>query len=639
MRDKDPRDPREPLDPFPERPIPIRDEAHDDDEPGDDEFEDFDEATEAPQHLRGGGDGDGGGSRFGVGNEPGLFGLGRREWRVIGVIVALGVVLAVLLLPPVSLLSRGGGNSSAGENIVTRPRSSMPTLPSGVEAASALYDIEGNRDLPGPVTLTVRLTKSTPDTRSLAFYTYANNEWRRIASVSATDEGKAVRGDVAIIPSNIAVLRRAALAHPFAAIIHASETPDPASETASILSVLAGEPTTGDDGLLLSDRLGGTLQGRYLGLTTSTATAASAINRILADPVATRRHADAIVAAANATQAAGIHIDYLGIESTRRMAFSTFVQQLGERLKQANRGLAVTVAAPRGADTGAYDWNALASVTSAIWLRPPADPSAYYDTLEPGLRAVRESGVDISKVSLVIDRRSRERSGDLIRAISLRDALTAASTVRTRLDQGIAPGDAVTLRGANIDQTEGNSGLRWDERSRMVMYAHASRIGPRTVWIENRFSAAFRLDLARRYGLSGIVVEAATNDAALPDIWDTVLAYVGDNQLFLELPYGPYLQPSWMATEGQIEAAAASGAAIWRAPSRTGTYEITLVVSDGVVFVGQRLPLSVTPNGGRTPTPTASPATATPTAAATATTARTPTATARPATPTPNPVR
>jgi hypothetical protein len=228
------------------------------------------------------------------------------------------------------------------------------------------------------------------------------------------------------------------------------------------------------------------------------------------------------------------------------------------------------------------------------------------------LRAQREGGVDLTKVSLVIDRRSRERSSDLVRAITLRDALTAASAVRTRLEQAIAPGDAVTLTGTNIDRDAGNSGFRWDERSRSVMYAYAGRLAQRTVWIENLFSVAFRLDLARRYGLGGVVVESAARDDALPDVWDTVLAYVADDQIFLELPYGPYLQPSWRATEGQLETAPGSGAAVWRAPSRAGTYDITLIVSDGVIFVGQQLSLRVVP----TPTPTATP-TAAPTPTAT----------------------
>jgi hypothetical protein len=576
----------------PDRPIPIRYETENDEQ---------DRFGREPPSGRGGGSG---------GRGPGL---GPRELRVIGIMLGLAVIVAALVLPPLSLIDRSGGESPAGSGIVTRARDEVATLPQGLEAVSSHYDIEGDRNVQGPITLTVRLSQAAADTKALAFYTHTDGQWRRLTSVGAAEGGRAVQGELSNVPANIAVLRREALAHAFGVIVGPGEEPDADAADAGIISVLGGEPAPGDEGLQLSSRLGSSLDGRYLGVTTSTTMGAASANRILGDPSATRRHIDAIASATEATQAAGVHVDYIGLDVQRRGAFTTFVQQLSERLKQTDRGLVVSVPTPVGNETGAYDWAGLAGASDGLWLRPPTDPAAYYDTLEGTLRAQREGGVDLRKVSLVIDRRSRERSGDLIRAITLRDALTTASTVRTRLEQGIGPGDAVTLTATNIDQDAGNSGFRWDSRSRSVMYAYAGRMAPRTVWIENRFSVAFRLDLARRYGLGGVVVESAARDEMLPDVWDTILAYVAEDQILLELPYGPYLQPSWRAAEGQIEAAPASGVAIWRAPPRTGIYDITLIVSDGVVFVGQQLALRVTAEGARTPTPT--PSSPTPTAA------------------------
>jgi hypothetical protein len=569
----------------PDRPIPIRYETEDVGQ---------DRSGSGPPGSRGGGG-------------PG-FGLGPRELRVLAIMLGLAIVVAVLVLPPLSLLDRDSGESQAGSGIVTRARNEVATLPQGLEAVSSHYDIEGDRNVQGPITLTIRLSQADADTKALAFYTHADGHWRRLTSVGPAEGGRAVQGELSSVPANIAVLRREALAHAFGVIVGPGEEPDADAAEAGMISVLGGEPAHGDEGLQLSSRLGSSLDGKYLGITTSTAMGAASVNRILGDPSATRRHIDAIASAVETTHAAGVHVDYIGLDAQRRGSFTTFVQQLSERLKRTERGLVVSVPTPVGTESGAYDWVALAGASAGLWLRPPTDPAAYYDTLEGTLRAQREGGVDLRKVSLVIDRRSRERSGDLIRAITLRDALTTASTLRTRLEQGIGPGDAVTLTATNIDQDAGNSGFRWDSRSRSVMYAYAGRMAPRTVWIENRFSVAFRLDLARRYGLGGVVVESAVRDEALPDVWDTILAYVAEDHIVLELPYGPYLQPSWRAAEGQIEAARASGVAIWRAPPRTGVYDITLIVSDGVVFVGQQLALRVTGEGARTPTPGPSPA-------------------------------
>jgi hypothetical protein len=56
-------------------------------------------------------------------------------------------------------------------------------------------------------------------------------------------------------------------------------------------------------------------------------------------------------------------------------------------------------------------------------------------------------------------------------------------------------------------------------------------------------------------------------------------------------PNGSLLKPYWEASEGALDGGA-KGAVVWTAPA-PGTYEVTLVVSDGVVRVGQRLSLEV----------------------------------------------
>jgi hypothetical protein len=123
-----------------------------------------------------------------------------------------------------------------------------------------------------------------------------------------------------------------------------------------------------------------------------------------------------------------------------------------------------------------------------------------------------------------------------------------------------------------------------------------------------------------------VTIVGAAQDEALPDVWNLVARYLEEGRVALELPFGPYLQPQWAASEGKIDRGASGGLAVWSAPTRPGVYDITLVVSDGVIFVGRQLSLRVT-EPQREPTPPA--ATATP--VATGTPVRTATATATPA--------
>ena len=522
--------------------------------------------------------------------------------RVVGVIAVLGLVIAILVLPPISLLNRGGGDSGAG--IATSARDELPALPAGLVARSELYDIAVDDAITGPATLTVRLGDRAEDGEHLSFYSFTGGEWSRLGSVEVIDDGRAAQGEVAIVPGNIAVLARTAFARTLGLIVGAGDAPDPAAVfAASIISVHAASPApaaTGDLGAVVvqvgaldAAQAGAGQAAVYLGVDASAPAAAEAVDSILSTPSLADTHIDALVAAATGAGAAGLHIDYSGLDASRRGPFGAFVARLGERARADGLGLVVSVPTPTGSDFGAYDWAVLGAAADAVWLLAPADRTVFYEQIEAALAAQRDAGVDLGAVSLVLDRRSRERSADGVRSLTLQEALALASSLRGRTDGAIGPGEAVSVTGMNIDHDAGNTGLLWDDRARAVSFAYAGRGGPRTVWLENRYSAAFRLDLASRYGLGGVAVMAAHEDDRLPHLWETVIEFVEDGTVALQLPYGPYLQPQWVASDGLIEGSGDAGVVVWRAPQRTGSYDITLVVSDGVVFVGQQIALRV----------------------------------------------
>jgi len=525
--------------------------------------------------------------------------------RVLGVIVALGLVIAVLVLPPVSILDRGEEETPGG--IETEARDDLPALPEGLTALSALYDLRVPADIAGPVTLTVKLNDGAPaNVENLAFYAYEGSQWQRLGAARAINEGASAEGVVDAIPSTIAVLQRTAFAQSLGLIVDSGEVPEPVASEGAIVSVLAARPVEAgagessvqfDAGGLDDARASGL--SPYLGISAAPGAESEAVNRILADPALIGDHANAILTIAQSEGVQGVHLDYPAIDGARREAFTALVQELSDRLRGAGLSLVVTVPTPAAADTGAFDWVALSATADALWLRAPADRSAYYEQLQAGLEGRRAEGVDLRKVLLVVDRRSAERTPEGVNAITLQDALAVASTVRPRLDVGIAPGDAVTVEAVNIDLDSNNTGLEWSDQARAVTFTYLDRGGSRTVWLENRFSVAFRLDLARRFGLGGVAIAGAEQNSRLPDIWNTVATFVEEGTVRLELPYGPYLTPRWDSSGGAIEGDTSRGVATWRAPDQPGVFDITLVVSDGVVFVGQQLSLRVTEGGSQ----------------------------------------
>ena len=520
--------------------------------------------------------------------------------RVVGVVVALGVLIAVLILPPISLLERGSDPSGG---ISTRARDDLPALPDGLTARSELYDIQVDDSIAGPATLTVRLSGDVEEGEHLGFYTNESGEWRRLGAVSVIDGGGAAQGQVEAVPGNIAVLARTAFARQFGLIVEAGEAPDPAAASAaSVVAVLAGHPGENEAGEPVISVESGGLDAAlatagdarvYLAISADSVLAEEAIDRILATPSLVDGHVGVLLTAAEGAGAEGLLIDYGLLDPARRGPFGSFVARLNAAAQTAGLGLIIAVPTPVGADFGAYDWAALAETSDGLWLRAPRNAAAYYDQLETALAAQQDAELDFSRVSLVLDRRSWERSADGLRPLTLQQSLALASALRGRADGAIEPGDAISVTGVNIDRDAGNTGLHWDDRARAVSFAYAGRGGPRTVWVENRFSTAFRLDLARRFNLGGITVAGAAPEAGLPDLWETIIGYVEDGALTLELPYGPYLEPQWTVSDGLVEGSGDRGVIVWRAPEREGAYDVTLVVSDGTIFVGQQLVLRV----------------------------------------------
>ena len=542
--------------------------------------------------------------------------------RVLGVIVLLAIVIAVLVLPPISILD-GGSDESGGLSVQARDQ--LPVLPGGLTAISQLYDLDADDGLETQDlwTLSIKLTETTTDDRNLAFYTHRDGEWLRLGSATLVNDGAEAEATVSEIPANIAVLRRTAFERTLGLIVDAGQVPDPDALAANpIVAVRAGTLGIGDDGSaalsLLPDAIDAVAVGGttvYLGISVAPE-AQVALDQLLSTEPATVAHVGELVAAVQEVNADGLYLAYLDIDRTRQAGLTRLVTQLSTQLAEVGLGLIVGVPAPATADTGAYDWAALAEASGGLWLNAPSDPSVYYEQLAVVLDAQQAAGVELDSVSLVIGRMSHIRDSTGVSEIGRYEALGRAAQLEAGVEGGVAVDDLVSLTAVNLAEELGNSGVRWDAPSRTVSFAFAERGGPRTVWVENSYSMTFRLDLAQRYDLGGVVIADAQADETLPVIWETLAGYLGSGAVTLQQPYGPYLTPCWQALDGVVMGEAgncwangiASGTVTWRAPATPGVYDVRLIVSDGEAFVGRQLALRVTEEGEQpepTPTPEA----------------------------------
>ncbi len=524
---------------------------------------------------------------------------GRRDRTslfVIGAIVVLAVVLLILVLPPVSIFEGDGGGPAGPAGIASRQQTGAPDPPAGWEVLSPLYELEAAGDSEGGALLTVNLEVRPTDERNLALYTYDGGRWERLGPATITEDGTAAQGEVAVLPRSVAVLRRTTPAVQVAGWLPQDAEIDPeAAQALFMLHPLDFVPAP--DGVLL-----GTGRPRPEGsalrvLPTVRALGppeSEAVDGVLASPELRQVHIDDILRVVREGAYDGIDIDYRAVSPTRGADFTQFVVTLADSLHREGRSLTLTLPLPTqqmtGWDTGAYDWKALGEVADAIKVVPEPDQSVYYERMQEVLEFLTGE-VESSRLMLVVSPFSHERGGEGIQALLLSQALGLASTLAARVEGDVRPQEQVTIVGPNIYQEEGASGLYWDDEALAVTFSYPGEGGARWVWIENSFSVAFKLDLVRRFQLGGVAVEDVSLTAGGPDIWPPIQELAEAGEVTLVRPNGSLLKPYWEASAGTLDGGV-KGAVVWTAPE-PGTYDVTLVVSDGVVRVGQRLSLEV----------------------------------------------
>jgi spore germination protein YaaH len=513
----------------------------------------------------------------------------------------IGLILLFLVVSPFSLF--GGGDDDGGDGTTSNGGGSRPALagaapkvPEGYEALSRLFeDIEKPQENP-PYQLTFNLLQPVSDGRNIGLYTFKNGTWDRLASATLVNNGAAVQGEVAEIPENVAALRLTSSAVQVTGFLPAEATAD-----ATAISIL-----TTVNPVDFAPRPDGKLAGASRALPQAdgnivpTVRAANqeqddAVNAILASPSLQQEHITALVQLALQPGNAGVDIDYPRVNPARKADLTAFITVLSEQLHQANRTLSLNLPTPvkNGVswDTGAYDWGELSSRADLLKVWPIEDPSAYYKRMDEVFAYLKDK-VDFKKVALIVTRQSYEKATDGLHSISLLDGLRIASSIEVRTPTQITPNTSVVIVGKNIFQDEGASGMRWDNDAFAVSFSYPGTGGTRTVWLENSLSVAFRLDMARRYGLAGVAVADVSDNPEAAPFWEPLRTFSETGKVGLAQANSVLLRPSWQIQAGSSDAEA-KGNIVWKAPAQPGSYEVSLIVSDGVLRAMQTVTLEV----------------------------------------------
>lgn len=515
---------------------------------------------------------------------------------IVAIAVFLGVILLILVLPPVSILS-GGGSSATPGPISAKARADSPAPPSGFESISQLFDLVSAQPVHQAARLTVNLTVPAHQGDTLYLFTFVDKRWRQLGEATPTGDGSAASGDVSVLPDNVAVFRKAASTRTVVGYLAAGADLDPQVRDALTALDIAGFFADAD----------GSVNGEGPALPTdlnlpiapvisaSNSDQIASLNAILASPNLRAAHVQAIANFVSDGQYAGVDLDYRGIDPGDGPGFTALVTDLSTVLRGANKSLALTLPAPVSSgtawDTHGFDWQALAPLVDRITVAAQPQLDTYYQRTEDALGyLVPLTGG--SKLLLDTSPLSSERAADGVHDLTLTDALTEASAVTSQPAGAVAPGATVQAVAQNLSTTTGGGPLHWDDTARAVTFSYTGAGGLHTVWLSNVFSESFKLDLASRYELGGVAIDDVSTRGADANVWPAVREYAQSGEVTLTLPNGSLLQPAWSSDAGTLPGTAGESVA-WQAPNDPGVYKLTLVISDGVLRVGQELQVSV----------------------------------------------
>jgi hypothetical protein len=545
--------------------------------------------------------------------------LRRRPERDPAPIIIGGTVafLAVVIVIVLSFSTLFGGSDDGGatgntdnggttdvfelEGGITGRQSQIPALPPGLVALSRYYEFEAEDDV--PITLKLELNEGVDDAAGLGFYTFFENRWQRLSEVNVLNvAGKPLaEGEFPNVPSNLAVLRvlgqtyQIAAALPQGTALHGDASANIVSPRDYLPASDGGVEGTAtqigaEDPLLIPTIVG------------SSEETAAIVNEVLADDTKRDVHVDEIARLVDEAEFDGIDLEYSSVDPELASEFTEFVTRLADNLHDNQKRLSLSLPPP-SSERQAYDWKKLGTSADIIKVLPLADPVAYWETM-PGAMGQIVRDVDPGKVMLVINPFSIEDLGTVTRPIGYQAAmsLAAEAVVREPAPDAVRTGSTVKLVARNLDSGEGASPLRWDDDAVSVSFA-VGGTERRRIFIENKYSASFKLEIVQAYRLGGVAISDSSSSSDVANLWPTVREFVRAATLTLGRPNDVTLLPVWQALEGGEIGAGAGTTATWVAPGTVGTVHVVLVVSDGDLRFGRKLPIEVKKSDAPSPTP------------------------------------
>ena len=611
---------------------------------------------------------------------------------VINLVVIPGLLVASLLLPPVSIRERlfeadfvridaGGGSvvdpdgtqvTVLSEGVVSPVRMQLKAtprteflegsagkamllaaeaIPDRLVMRSPLYRISVRGEPPTKVNLTLPIPNDSEPYSSLDLYEWNGEEWVwQPHTVIAEDD--LIESRLGSLPQTFAIFQSNLQAPVVAADLSLDGAlPGQADQALSEIHPL-GLYVDGDGSIIgsLSVATEGAFDSGFRVIPTISNWGPDGVVRsdltdnILISAEAQEAHVLAIVDLVVGNVYSGVEIFYRGVSPDLNVEFVDFMTRLAEALHENGKVLSVRVDPPVQLaedrwDTQGYDWQSLGRVVDCFRVEAPHLPDAW----APGGQAEKMLAwsvgqVDRYKLQPIISTHSLEEVGRRMTDIPYASALASFGQVVVSNSDVINPGDHVTFA---LKAASESGGVQFDGATSTYHFAFVDEAGQKhTIYLENATSIAHKLRVLSPYNLRGVSLQNLLNEENDMLIWPVVQEY---NQLIIS-PVETRFTALWTVRTAGGQPLISEPRSLenssydWTA-AEPGEYTIDVAISsDGgkTTYASTRVAMVVaSPTPTFTPTPTA---TFTPTFTPTPTETPTSTPTNSPVPPTNTPV-
>jgi uncharacterized protein YraI len=487
---------------------------------------------------------------------------GPAAW-LVAFVVAPALIVAVLLLPPVSLLDRlqtltytrigvnGGAITESDGTIVNFPAEGIisgfqaqikatprldfvegqagsamyeaaQNMPETLVAKSPVYHVDIRGRAPAQAVVTIPIPNDSLPYETLSVYEWTGTNWQHVPAAVLTPEDK-IEARLDYVPQDFMVVQT---------------TPDVPAVTmdlglsaqlpqgANVTNVAqAGLHLRGDGGL---DGQAPANTGNTVPVVTNVedqTVRTDLVNNLLADPGLLDNQVLTLEQLVVGNGYPGLIVDYRGVDAvpSARADYAKFIGQVAERLHAANKTLAVrvepaTAVSAEEWNTGGYDWRALGQVVDSLIIPAPVDPRAYAAGGEmEQLLAYATDEVDRSKVSIELPGQSVERAGNYLLLKGYQEAL---SPLLGTIAAESAEGGALAIA---LDNPRLQGQVQWDDNLGIYSYTYTDDQGmERTVYVETAGSIGHKLELLRKYNVSSVNLQVPANGDVDPDMVDVL---------------------------------------------------------------------------------------------------------------------